>query len=89
MAAKPRSAKHSTRAPKSDLSVSYNEFKEFEGQRYTGVTIGRSHKWHYDRGEWQETKITPDLWRIAGSRQESFAASDHRRPPASGAARNS
>ena len=35
-----------------------------EGERYTGMKIGRSHKWNYDRGEWKETKITPDLWQI-------------------------
>ena len=49
---------------KSDVAVSYNEFKEYEGQRYTGMKIGRSHKWFYDQGEWKETKITPDLWQI-------------------------
>jgi hypothetical protein len=64
MAAKPRSTKRSTNEAKSDLAVSYNEFKEHEGQRYTGMKIGRSHKWYYDQGEWKETKITPDLWQI-------------------------
>jgi hypothetical protein len=64
MAVKPSSTKQSTKEAKSDLAVSYNEFKEHEGQRYTGMKIGRSHKWHYDRGEWKETKITPDLWQI-------------------------
>src|ERR1051325_7684416 len=64
MAAKPSATKRSTSEPKSDLAVSYNEFKEYEGQRYTGMKIGRSHKWHYDQGEWKETKITPDLWQI-------------------------
>jgi hypothetical protein len=49
---------------RSDPAVSYNEFKEYEGQRYTGMKIGRSHKWHYDPGDWKETKITPDLWQI-------------------------
>jgi hypothetical protein len=49
----------------SDAAVSYNEFKEFEGQRYTGMAIGRSHKWYYDQGEWKEKKITPDLWQIS------------------------
>src|SRR3979490_240261 len=48
-----------------DLSKTYNEFKQFEGQQYTGMKIGRSHKWYYDKGEWKETKITPDLWEIA------------------------
>src|SRR5262245_4557102 len=45
--------------------VSYDEFKQFEGQKYTGMRIGRSHKWYYDKGEWKETKITPDLWQVA------------------------
>ena len=64
MAVKASSTKQSTNQAKSDLGVSYNEFKEHEGQRYTGMKIGRSHKWHYDQGEWKETKITPDLWQI-------------------------
>jgi hypothetical protein len=50
---------------KKDISESYNEFKKFEGRQYTGMKIGRSHKWHYDKGEWKETKITPDLWEIS------------------------
>jgi len=64
MGAKRSSTKQSTNDAKSDLAVSYNEFKEHEGQRYTGMKIGRSHKWYYDRGEWKEKKITPDLWQI-------------------------
>src|SRR3954462_6052746 len=48
-----------------DVSKSYNEFKQFEGQQYTGMKIGRSHKWNYDQGVWKETKITPDLWEIS------------------------
>jgi hypothetical protein len=50
--------------PDSDAAVSYDEFKEHEGQKYTGMKIGRSHKWYYDQGEWKEKKITPDLWQI-------------------------
>lgn len=50
---------------KSDPAVSYDEFKEFEGQRYTGAKVGRTHKWYYDKGEWKETKITPDVWQIS------------------------
>jgi hypothetical protein len=64
MPAKPGSAKPS-KETKSDPAVSYNEFKEYEGQRYTGMKIGRSHKWYYDSGAWKETKITPDLWQIS------------------------
>ena len=65
MAAKPSSGTRSTDKARSDPAVSYNEFKEYEGQRYTGMKIGRSHKWYYDQGEWKETKITPDLWQIS------------------------
>lgn len=50
---------------KKDLSKTYEEFKEFEGHQYTGMRVGRSHKWYYDKGEWKETKITPDLWEIS------------------------
>ena len=50
---------------KSEAGVSYDEFKQYEGQRYTGMKVGRSHKWYYDQGEWKETKITPDLWQIS------------------------
>ncbi len=64
MAAKRSSAKASANEPKSDPAISYNDFKEHEGQRYTGMKIGRSHKWYYDQGEWKEKKITPDLWQI-------------------------
>jgi hypothetical protein len=50
---------------KKDIAASYNQFKEFNGQQYTGMQVGRSHKWYYDKGEWKETKITPDLWEIS------------------------
>jgi hypothetical protein len=65
MATRPSSAKRSTNEARSDPAVSYDEFKEYEGQRYTGMKIGRSHKWHYDKGKWKETKITPDLWQVS------------------------
>ena len=65
MPAKLSSPKRSTNKARSDPAVSYNEFKEYEGRRYTGMKIGRSHKWYYDPGEWKETKITPDLWRVS------------------------
>ena len=52
------------KAIKKNVSASYDRYKEYEGRQYTGMQIGRSHKWYYDKGEWKETKITPDLWRI-------------------------
>jgi hypothetical protein len=51
-------------ALKKDFAKSYNEFKDFEGQRYTGMKIGRGHKWYYDKGVWLDKKITPDQWEI-------------------------
>jgi hypothetical protein len=65
MSPRPSSAKRTTGEEKSDVAVSYNEFKEYEGRKYTGMKIGRSHKWYYDQGEWKEKKITPDLWQIS------------------------
>jgi hypothetical protein len=45
-----------------DLAKSYNQYKTFEGKQYTGMKIGRSHKWYYDKGEWKEKKVAPDDW---------------------------
>lgn len=28
----------------------YNDYKEFQGMKYTGMKVGRSHKWYYDKG---------------------------------------
>src|SRR5688572_32550427 len=53
------------KSTKKDIAASYNLVKEHNGRQYTGMTIGRSHKWYYDKGEWKETKITPDLWQIS------------------------
>jgi hypothetical protein len=49
---------------KKDIAASYNAFKEFEGKQYTGMQIGRSHAWYYDKGEWKETKVSPEKWEI-------------------------
>jgi hypothetical protein len=43
-------------------SYGYNEYKEFEGKKYSGMRVGGTHQWYYDRGEWKEKKITPDKW---------------------------
>jgi len=59
-----KSKKRTQKEADKDLSKSYNQFKEYEGKQYTGMKIGRSHKWYYDKGEWKETKVTPDLWTI-------------------------
>src|ERR1051325_8791564 len=63
-----RSAKRVTKAEAAalerDNAETYNRFKEFEGRRYTGMKIGRGHKWYYDQGVWTEKKITPDEWQV-------------------------
>jgi hypothetical protein len=64
-ASTPKTVKKKAPSKTKDLSSGYNEFKEFEGQQYTGMRVGRSHKWNYDQGVWKETKITPDLWEIS------------------------
>jgi hypothetical protein len=56
--------KKGNKAATRDEAGSYDEFKEYEGRKYTGMKIGRSHKWYYDQGEWKEKKVTPDLWQI-------------------------
>jgi hypothetical protein len=61
-----RASKKKTKKPaaKPDVSASYNTFKEYGGQFYTGMKIGRSHKWNYDKGVWRETKVTPERWEL-------------------------
>jgi hypothetical protein len=49
---------------KKDIAATYNAYKMFEGAQYTGMKIGRSHKWYYDKGVWHDKKITPDKWEI-------------------------
>ena len=62
-ATKKSSAKKKT--ANKNVAAIYDEYKVFNGQQYTGMKIGRSHKWYYDKGEWKEKKITPDLWEIS------------------------
>jgi hypothetical protein len=77
MATRRSSTNRSAREARSDLAVSYNEFKEHEGQRYTGMKIGRSHKWYYDQGEWKEKKITPDWYILAHQNTAKETANDY------------
>lgn len=52
------------KAAKKNIADSYNTWKDFEGQQYTGMKVGRRHKWYYDKGDWKEQKITPDKWKF-------------------------
>jgi hypothetical protein len=51
-------------AEKKDFSVSYNRYKLYGGRPYTGMKVGRGHKWYYDKGIWIDKKLTPDKWQI-------------------------
>src|SRR3989440_4444770 len=62
--------------------TAYDKFKEHEGKRYTGMAVGRGHKWKYEAGDWTEKKVTPDKWEI------HYAVNKHRKgraPEGSGA----
>ena len=59
-----KNARRKSSAIASSNSASYNRFKEFNGQQYTGMQVGRGHKWNYDKGVWTETKVTPDRWEM-------------------------
>jgi hypothetical protein len=45
-----------------DIAEGYNRYKMYNGTQYTGMAVGRRHKWYYDKGEWKERKIRPDKW---------------------------
>jgi len=49
------------KASKKEAS-SYDKLKEFGGKKYTGMKVGRRHRWKYDAGDWSEKKVTPDRW---------------------------
>ena len=53
------------RPSEKEVAKSYNRYKTYGKTQYTGMSIGRSHKWYYDQGAWRDTKITPDLWGIS------------------------
>ncbi len=40
----------------------YNDLKEFNGEKYTGMSVGGQHSWIYPNGLWRERKVTPDQW---------------------------
>lgn len=52
---------------KKNPAASYNRYKNYKGKQYTGMTIGRTHHWHYDQSSWKEKKVTPDKWEFTYS----------------------
>ena len=64
MKEQPRTSHGEKQSLDDDVAATYDAFKQFEGRRYTGMRVGRSHKWNYDPGVWMEKKVTPDQWEI-------------------------
>ena len=60
----PKKTEAKSKPGEKNIAASYNKFKEYKGKQYTGMKIGRTHKWYYDKGEWKEKKVTPDEWQI-------------------------
>src|SRR2546426_8925838 len=59
----------------------YDQFKTFEGKRYTGMKVGGRHKWYYEPGEWKEKKVAPDRWEFTYAVPKRRAG---KAPPGSG-----
>jgi hypothetical protein len=59
-----RTMKDKKRILEQDVAKTYNEFKVFEGRKYTGMRVGGRHKWYYEKGEWNDKKVAPDRWEI-------------------------
>ena len=51
-------------ATRSKSGKQYDRYKRHDGEQYTGMKVGGTHKWNYDQGEWRERKVTPDDWKI-------------------------
>lgn len=62
---------------KKNTISTYNEHKELEGRKYTGMKVRRTHKWYYDKGECKEIKITPDQWHFTFSVDKKRAGQAH------------
>ncbi|HUX98962.1 MAG TPA: hypothetical protein VMV49_05375 [Candidatus Deferrimicrobium sp.] len=67
---------------KTENRKSYNTLKEWDGQKYTGMSIGGKHSWNYTNGIWNETKTAPDDWKFEFS---SLKSRTHQAPPGTGA----
>jgi hypothetical protein len=42
--------------------MAYDDLKEFDGQAYSGMSVGGEHRWLYPNGRWRERKVAPDRW---------------------------
>lgn len=46
------------------MAEAYDARKEWGGRSYTGMKVGRRHRWEYE-GEWVERKLSPDMWEVS------------------------
>ncbi len=42
--------------------MAFDDLKTYQGQVYSGMSIGSTHVWDYPHGVWQEQKVAPDRW---------------------------
>lgn len=42
----------------------YDDIKRHDGETYSGMPVGGTHRWIYPDGRWEEEKTAPDRWRI-------------------------
>jgi hypothetical protein len=62
--------------------MAFDDLKEFEGETYSGMTVGGRHLWHYTDAVWREEKVAPDRWDFTLT---SVKRRDAPAPPDSGA----
>jgi hypothetical protein len=55
--------------------MAYDDVKTSGGQAYSGMAVGRGHRWDYE-GLWAERKLAPDRWAF------TFEATKRRREAA-------
>jgi hypothetical protein len=67
---------------KTENRKAYNTLKDWNGQKYTGMSIGGKHSWNYTNGLWNEMKTAPDEWKFDYS---SLKSRIHQAPPGTGA----
>ncbi|HII40518.1 MAG TPA: hypothetical protein HA326_04795 [Thermoplasmata archaeon] len=64
-----------------DVSMAYDDLKDFEGETYSGMAVGGRHVWRYTDAVWREVKVAPDRWDFTLS---SVKRRDEPSPPGSG-----
>jgi hypothetical protein len=62
--------------------VAFDDLKKFQGQVYSGMSVGGTHIWEYPHGIWREQKVAPDRWAFSF---RSDKKREHKAPEGSGA----